>query len=219
MASYTNRPKPSNGLASYWASRAKAALGLTDENMLFDMHIFGSRNLNGVSAITGTGTTGGAQWLRLNCVGADVTRLAMGLPGAAAIIQSAAAKKFYIAGRFRLTAATVESGTHGGIGVGAGNAAETLVVGSRGATSTANYVAWGNNGTSINSGVPYDTTRRTHEFYRNGTTGLYLIDKVLRGTGDVQATADANLVAVAAAAAAVNRSIEFSWFAVAVELE
>lgn len=216
---HPSQPASANDIEDYWKARARSFLGITSaKNMLWDMHLFAARHSNGYGPPTGTGTTGLTQATRYNCTGGDVTRGGFNT-ASTAIIQANSAKKWYIAGRFRLTSATYENGSHGGLGVGTGGAGETLVCGVRGATSTTNFFVWGNNGTTIDSGLAIDTVERTHEFYRNGTTGFYYIDEVLRGSGDSQPTADATCVAVAAAAAAVNRSIEFVWIAVAAELD
>jgi hypothetical protein len=202
--------------AAYARSLAEEALGVSGDDLLFHFHLFPGTGDLGAQVIVGAPGNRSEvvnQLQRLNSGGAGFVIVAptyeITEPN---LFVAGAAKKFWVGGEFALVASAAAAGEHCGIGGIVSASTENMVIGMRGSTSVTNFVAYADLGSPIDSGLALDTTRRIHQFWRDGTTGNYKIDDLAVVQGNTRPAANCSPIAVARSGA-VARSVDFLWFA------
>ena len=208
---------------SYITQQALAALKLSPRNMLSLFHETGAKGEVGVVvSLTGTGTRAGvAQALRLSSGASGNAALGVTIASSGPspeVVKAGAAKKFWLAGRFSLGGTTHVSGDLVGVTLFDNVGVTSMIIGVRGASSTANFVAYGTAGTFINSGIPFDTNKHIHRVWRDGATTYYQIDDNPPVSGDARPNVDSSPGAIALSAAA-DRTVDINWLHCATELE
>jgi len=196
-----------------------AAFNVSPNRLAIVDHSFTFRGTTGLSVTGAGGTTGAAQATDL--VSSNNFTRAMMHTGNANSVVTGASEKFALAGRFSLISGAIESGSWGGIGFSSGGT-EILLVGAHGATSTANWVVFGDvGGVTINSGIALDANVM-HDFLYiyDGTIGRFYLDGVLRGTPAAvrHSASTVQFGAVSLASTATTRNTRNKWMAVATVL-
>lgn len=206
----------------YWKSQALNDLGLDPDDMFWFWHPIYAVGLNGLPApiAGGTGTAAGQlQAVRVDSGGTSggFYKVVTSTPGQGTkLFAAGAAKKVWMASRFALIAATYESGSATGVAANDLSTGEVAVVGVRGASSTANFVAWADTGGAfINSGVALDTAMRAHKWRYNGTTSVYTLDGVDVGSSVMRISANAVGEVFTINNTNASRAADFRWMAFA----
>jgi hypothetical protein len=211
---------------SYARSLAVAALGLPAEQMLFHFDPYFLLGDAGKVVVAGgsASRSGQIQALRL-ATGASAGSAIALVDGATAAepqsIVAGATKKFWIGMLMGLSVAPpVVSGDLAGF-YGQLSGTTRMIIGARGASSLTNFVAFGDTGGTIDSGLAFDATRRLHQFWRDGTTGNYQIDSLPKVQGDIRPSTNitSRLIVDNTGSGAVDLQAEFVWRAIAVAKE
>jgi hypothetical protein len=172
-----------NGLTDLTRRIAAAAMGVPETSLVGGFYNIGFEGeTSGAFSQAGTGArVGVAQKLQLNTgttAGSHVIVSPVAVTGATApkILQIGAGKKWWVGGIFSLSLTPpIVAGDAGGIILHENTAGFIGHVGFNFTASAANFAVniSGGAGGSIDSGVPFDTAFRLHEFWRDGTTGNY----------------------------------------------
>jgi hypothetical protein len=193
-----------------------AAFNVSPNRLAMVDHSFTLRGTTGLS-VTGGGGTGAAPQA-VDLVSSSSNTRAHFAAGNTQSILTGASEKFALAWRGSLISGAIESGSWGGVGLWNG-ATELLVVGTHGATSTTNWVVYGDvGGVTINSGVALDANVM-HDFLYiyDGTIGRFYLDGVLRGTPAAvrHSSSSVQAGAVSLASTATTRNTRNKWMAAA----
>jgi hypothetical protein len=196
---------------------ASAALQVQTDQLLFDVHIFGTRGAAGLLTVTSGGSISNAQpqVLRVSCAGGGgafswvvVGTNSTGYPKA---VLTGAATKWWIGARFKIpTITSLVSASRIGVGSLTTGGPQVLM-GVVGAVSTTNFAASG-----ANSGVAVDTGFHDHRMWRVNSAGSYKMDTTIvsgvtaAGADSALGVANADLTGEAAA-----RDIDVVYIAVA----
>jgi len=207
-------------LETYLRGVASAALGVSAANLIFWMQPFsirGDQGVNGVAVSGGTrsyqqklyrmdsgGAAGGAWYIDVALV-VSAVRMKTFLAGAGV--------KWWTAARFRLNTA-VGAGATMGFGAASG-AAYQLIMGGNGNVSTTHFSLYGAAGASIDSGIALDFNLHTHMAWNDGTNSNYMIDANAPITGTAAPAVDGGGYGIVTDTAAVSRTLDVSWFAIA----
>jgi hypothetical protein len=223
----------SGGLLAHTRQIAATALGVDPNTLAGDFYpigVSGSTGRNMVAAGGGTLPGGGAVTrLRLQTSATAnslvVIRATANSAGEPRIIPTGAAKKWWIGGVWnRGDAVALAAGDSAGLLISAATGGNVGFIGMRQDGSGTNFVAALSNGafSYINSGVAFDTQRRFHEFWRDGTTGNYRLNLAtnLYGSlgspvqGNIQLANDATFgIVIQNGAGGTNYVCDYEWVA------
>lgn len=208
---------------AYARGLASTALGVSSDQLLFKFFPVGITGPNAMTQVA-AGTAArvlNTQGLRMSTGGAGtLIYLSHYEASMTNLVVAGAAKKFWVGSMMKLNQATIAAGELLGCGTLGFATNENCIMGARGSSSLANFVCWADAGAGgfINSGLALDTTRRLHQFWRDGTTGNYKIDALATVQGDVRPSVD-SAGCITARSGAVSRDVTFTWWAVAAPLE